>query len=356
MKTKSRFSSVLLTTLLSAMWFACGSDDPNPPDMDGGVAVDGGSCVPATCSDFTGCGTFDDGCGGMVSCTDGCECTDDNFDVTCPQRPCETLRGCSQGQCVYEPVSCGGVACGLSTCTGDDCDLVCTGPGCSDGLYPCGGGTCSGVSQYCDPSPIVTDGEVTYQNICVGPPSQGCGTCGLGDLGCDAENDVFTCVDRTVPVLDEGGIVECDSTVAASTFLFVDAEYTDGASNGSRARPFTTYDDALDAALIRNTRGIVVAGSPVFTTPLRIADGISVYGGYSSAPDFDPEPEARPTWRVGRDDYDAAANQLVGAFARSVTRGTVISHLRVETTDISDLNDGKAGATNIALLARGATA
>ncbi|MEM7676923.1 MAG: hypothetical protein AAF449_13045 [Myxococcota bacterium] len=354
MKTKEHLG-LLLLTLLSFTGLACGGDETRVTNMDGGVAVDGGSCVPANCADFTGCGTFDDGCGSMVSCTQGCECTDDNFDVTCPQRPCETLRGCNQGLCVYEPVSCEGIACGLSTCTGDGCDVVCADPGCSDGLYPCGGGTCSGVNQYCDPSPIVSDGVVTYQNVCVGPPSQGCGTCGLGDLGCDVDNDVFTCIDPIIPVLDEGGVVECDSTVAASTFLFVDADYT-GSADGSRERPFTTYDDALEAALIRNARGIVVGGAPVFTTPLRVADGISIYGGYGNAPDFDPAPEARPVWRVGSDHYNASSNQLVGALARSVTRATVISHLRIETTDIDHLNNGKAGATNIALLARGANA
>lgn len=314
------------------------------------------TCQPATCATLGSCGMFPDGCGGTVSCTDGCECTDDDFDVVCPQRPCETLSGCDQGQCVYEPVICGGAICQPSTCTGDNCDVVCTSAGCDTGLYPCGGGTCAGVNQYCDPAPTVQDGDLVFQNACVGAPSMGCGTCDLGDLGCDDTADSFTCVDITVPVVDEGGIVECDSTVSASTFLFVDTEYTDGNSDGSRARPFTSYDDALASALTRNTRGIVVAGSPVFTTPLRIEDGVSVYGGFQGAPSFDPDFSLRPVWQVGANHFDAANNRLVGATAVSITRGTVISHLRVQTADIETLNDGVAGATNIALLARGAAA
>lgn len=364
MKRSHSHLAVGLTLLVAALAGCSDADDPGieRPDAaqtdvgpDAGGAPDTGSidaCVPSTCAEL-GCGMHPDGCGGTLSCTEGCDCTPDDFETACPERPCETLAGCEAGRCTYAPVTCG-ATCAPSTCTGDDCGLLCTEAGCDQGLYPCGGGTCAGVSQYCDPAPTSVGGVLSYQNRCVAPPTDGCGTCELGRRSCDDAQDRFTCADISVPVSAEGGIVECDSSVAGSTFIYVDNQFAGANSDGSRAAPYRTYDDALAAAVSRRSRGIVIAGSPVFTTPMVVEDGVSVYGGFGAGPRFDPDSDARPVWRVGSDHYDRTANRLVGAVARSITRGTVLSRLRIETTDIPTLAEGGRGATNVALLARSA--
>jgi hypothetical protein len=328
---------------------ASGKGDGGPPGEDSSTP-DG--CEPATCTSLgENCGSFEDGCGGMITCTSGCACTDANFETECPQRPCRTLAGCDGGECQYEPVTCGGSTCGPQDCSGIGCDAICSQDGCDTGVYPCGDALCAEVTQYCDPAPMAEGGEVVYQNVCVGPPQAGCGTCGLGARGCDTDADAFGCEDIPVPVLDSGGEVECDSTAEASTFLYVDTEYAGGESDGSRERPFATFAAAESAANARNARGIVIAGSPTFTEPLTVADGVSLYGGYGRAPEFHPDAEQRPTWQIGAGQYDADTNHLIGATAEGITIPAVLHHITITTADLGDMNDGTAGATNIALLA-----
>ncbi|RYZ65356.1 MAG: hypothetical protein EOP08_07165, partial [Proteobacteria bacterium] len=83
---------------------ASGSGSPD------GASSSGGSCTPKTCAETTDCGTYDDGCGGSLSCTGTCSCTPNDFESVCPPRPCETLAGCTEGKCAYQPVTCGDAA------------------------------------------------------------------------------------------------------------------------------------------------------------------------------------------------------------------------------------------------------
>jgi hypothetical protein len=290
----------------------------------------------------------------MLSCTAACECTEATFETACAPRPCERLAGCAAGQCRYEPVSCGApaAACGKVACEGAGCELVCTptAASCDGRVYACGGAVCAGVTAYCDPSPTVQNGKVVYANACVGPPTSGCGTCGLGRRTCDTGADRFTCQDVPSPV-NAGASVECDSTASASTFLYVDTQYQGGGSDGSRARPFTTYEAARDAAVTRNARAVVIAGSPVITTPLVVASGVSVYGGYGPAPRFEPQPAQRPVWDVPPLPANLANNQLVAARAQNITLRTVLSHLEVRAGSVAGLQLNGHGASSIALLA-----
>lgn len=319
----------------------------------------GGACVPASC-DTLGCGVFPDGCGAMVTCTATCECTEQNFDAACPSRPCMTLAGCVDFKCHYETVSCGlsdggTAACGPTpSCSGAGCGVVCTDDGgCDDKLFACGGGICAGVEQYCDPSPAVMNGVVVYQNQCVAPPKQGCGTCGLGTQACDTTSDRFTCAPLPIPV-EDAGVVECDSTVAGSTFVYLDPAYT-GTEDGSRMRPFSTFGAAATAANSRGARGIVIGGQVTFTEPLVVSNGVSIYGGFGVSPAFVPDASKRPLWNIPATALDTANNRLVGASASNITLSTIVRHVEVRTANVN-ANDGVNGASNLAFLAVNAPA
>lgn len=317
----------------------------------GGGDVDAG-CTPRTCAGL-GCGIFADDCGGMLTCTTTCECTEQNFDTACPSRPCMTLTGCTDFTCDYAPATCAQADGGTQTCTatptcsGPGCGQVCTDAdgGCDNRLYACGGGICASTTSYCDPSPMVMNGKIVYANRCVAPPNVGCGTCQLGAQGCDTTNDRFTCTELNIPVAD-AGVVECDSTVAGSTFIYLDPAYT-GTSDGSKMRPFTTYLAAATAATARGARGIIIGGNPTFTETLVISNGVSVYGGFGVSPLFTPDASKRPLWNIPS--TALVNNRLVGASATGVSLATVVTHLEVRTANIT-ANDGARGASNVGFL------
>lgn len=317
----------------------------------GGGAEQDAGCTARTCAGL-GCGVFTDGCGGMLTCTDSCECTEQNFDTACPSRPCLNLAGCVDFKCSYAPTSCqqpdaGTATCApTTTCSGAGCGRVCTNAdgGCDDKLYACGGGICAGVEAYCDPSPAVMNGKVVFANRCIAPPKVGCGTCQLGTQSCDLTNDRFACSELDIPVAD-AGVVECDSTVSASTFLYVDPAYT-GSSDGSRMRPFVTFGAATTAASARGARGIIIGGNPTFTEPLVVPNGVSIYGGFGVSPLFVPDASKRPQWNIGATALDVANNRLVGASATNVTLATLVRHLDVRTANVTANTNGR-GASNL---------
>lgn len=333
-----------------------GGDGGNPDDggqQTGDAGQDGGNCTPQNCDQTAGCGTYDDGCGGSVTCTQTCGCTEGNFETACAPKPCQTVTGCSPtGSCEYSPVTCGAATCAPAACAGAGCDEVCTTDTCTDRLYPCGSGVCATVAEYCDPRPTISGTSVVYANVCVGPPTRGCGTCDLGVRACDSGDDRFTCNQPPNPVVAAGGTVECDSTLTGATYVYLDTNYTGGGNDGSKAKPFTTYSAALASAQSRSARGIVIAGSPVFQEPLVISDGISLYGGYGASPRFDPDRNHRPKWDIGTTHLNAGTNQLVGATAQDVTNGTVLFHLEIKTAEVTTTDANGNGASSIALVAR----
>lgn len=363
-KLSTRHAAVTLGALLAGALVHCGGDVDNT-DTDtntdggsssgattssGGSSSSGGNCAPKTCADTAQCGTYDDGCGGTLRCESQCRCTSNDFDTTCPPRPCQVVAGCVDQVCQYAPVTCGtGGAerqCAPVACEGEGCGNVATTAGDEQKLYACGGSVCSGTAMYCDPTARVVEGTVTYQNRCVLPPSQGCGTCNLGSSACDTAADRFTCDAVPVPVLEGGGTVECNSTVVGSTFLFVDAEYNNPDADGSRERPYKTYTAAINAALARNARGIVIAGSPTFTEPLTLHNGISVYGGFGASPTFTPDRTQRPKWSIPASARQGSA--LRGALASNITSGTVLYHVAIETESVAAQESGH-GVSNIGL-------
>lgn len=355
-----RFSALGLL-LVGTVHCGSASSEPEPPEADAGVDAaddastdvdqpDASPCVPKICADTEQCGTYEDGCGGTIACDASCVCTPNDFERTCPPRPCEVVAGCTDSRCMYAPVTCGEAgaekACVPVDCSGDGCGNVATAPGEEQKLYPCGGKVCAETTQYCDPTPKASGGTVVFENRCVSRPVVTCGACDLGVASCDTSSDRYVCNDIPQPVLDVGSTEECDSTVVGSTFVFLDVEYTGGSSDGSRERPYTSYGAAIGAALSRNARGIVIAGSPVFTEPMQIADGVSVYGGFQGAPSWIPDRALRPRWEVPAS--AASGTKLVGAVAKNVTKRTVLYHLRIETQDVTAAEQGQ-GVSNVAL-------
>ncbi len=290
----------------------------------------------------------------MITCTATCACTEQNFETACASRPCMTLSGCVDFQCRYVPATCAQPDAGSATCTptpscsGPGCGRVCTDAdaGCEDKLYACGGGICAGVEAYCDPSPMVMNGTVVYANRCVAPPRVGCGTCLLGTQSCESATDRYTCADLAIPVAD-AGVVECDSTVSASTFIYVDPAYT-GSSDGSRMRPFVTFPAAATAAAARGARGIVIGGNAVFTDPLVVPNGVSIYGGFGVSPFFVPDASKRPVWNIPNTPVDAN-NRLVGATASGVSLSAIVRHVEVRTANTTANLSGR-GSSNLGFL------
>ena len=314
-----------------------GVDDADTDAMDGvdgeDVTTEDGPCTPMTCADLGAvCGTFDDGCRGTVECLEACICTDETYETDCPDRACETATGCDGGICAYSPISCAGT------------DCLCLAGGCVDGdLRSCGDRVCAG--QYCDPLPLMEDGRVTFRNQCVNTAGGPCGTCGLGLRSCDTETDAFVCDDIEVPDIDPD-MVECDSTLPGSTFVFVDPAYTGTDPDGSRQRPYLTADEGIEAAAARNARGVIIGGSPTFTTRPDFQSGVSVYGGYGNYPEFVADRDQRPAWEIGEEYLEDG--RLVGVMIRSIDRATILGHLAFRTASIAGVA-GSGSASNYGL-------
>lgn len=363
-----------------ALFEGRGGGDGEPDDVQGGArdvgdipdvqgTEDGGTlddvaldadvnvpdaCEPRACAP-TDCGNVDDGCGDTLNCTAGCACTEADFNDVCPPRPCQTVTGCENAVCVYAPVTCGAQTCLPAACEGDACELLCDDESCTEGLYPCGDARCAGIEQFCDPAPIVVSGQIRYANTCVAPPTTGCGTCDLGRRSCDIDEDRFVCDNLNLPLRLLQDVV-CDSEAEESTLIFVDAAYEGATENGSRSAPYRTYDSALARAQASGRpRGIIIAGSPVFTDPLTIVNGVSIYGGFGASPEFAPTSTGRPRWNIGLDHYDATRNELTGALAQNIEASTVISNVRIRTVDIPASRAGRDGASNVALRATNAS-
>lgn len=300
------------------------------------ASPDAGSCVPERCP-ANACGAFDDGCGTMIQCTDGCACTD--FLSDCPQLPCERAVGCEAGRCAYAPTTCSDAAC---RCPGAECDEATP--------RPCGEEACP--AQFCDSAPYLEGATLRYANACIADVTAPCGTCDLGLRACDPEtSDPETsviCRDVPLPGVDPA-LVECDSTRATSTFVFVDDEYPGADADGSRERPFADLEAALTAAAQRNARAVVVSGSPVIEGPLVLRDGISILGGYARRPSYQRDPLRRPRWVVGAE--HVADGRLVGVEAIDITQATVLQGIAVETGSLADQPRAGPGAVNHAVLA-----
>jgi hypothetical protein len=182
-----------------------------------------------------------------------------------------------------------------------------------------------------------------------------CGTCGLGKPNC-TDPASFVCEDIEVLGLS-GAEVNCDSTSADSTFVFLDKTFTGPSPDGSRDAPFVTLADALAAASKpgRAATTVVIAGSPVYTDPLVLPDGVSIRGGYTATDDtgaftgvWRRDLSRRPIWNVPAS--AVADHALVGLRAAHIHRTTIVADVTVVTQPIAPASTD-TGATNIGVLA-----
>lgn len=254
------------------------------------------------------------------------ECTTSSYEDECPTRPCRVAVGCSDvGACEYAPLRCDGEVC---ECSGDDCG--------DDELRPCGENACGG--EFCDPAPETSGGETVWGNVCVAPPTgETCGTCELGATRC--RDSGIVCEDRIerAPPRGELDQLECDSTSASTSFLYVDTGYDGSDSDGSREAPYTDLSVAIAEAEQSTAVGIVIGGSPTFEGRLEIPDGVSLYGGFANFPSFEATGGLRPTIEAGIDSADGEV--VVGVVATDIESRTVVSGLEIRTTG-ADAEDG----------------
>ena len=335
-----------------------GAPDMPLADMDacGGSCADNevchmdACCAPQTC-EALGCGTHET-CGQALDCGP-CACSQDNFQADCPSRPCERVVGCEPdgAGCIYEPVLCDRMAC---TCIDP---MGCT----EDELRRCfdenNGLTCPAIA--CDPSPMMgSGGEPLFANVCVQPERAscdtgdvcvgsaecqldtcvptGCGTCQLGRWECNGDMSGAECDEIDFSILGLPAI-ECDDTLATSTFIFVDPDVGDDVlAQGSREVPFATLEAAMARAVMRPPAVIIVGRTPGIVGPLTLVDGVSIIGGFGGAPGWIRNPDLSPVIQVSNVPTD---EDSVGVVARNITSPTIFRGFSI---DVARATDGRS--------------
>lgn len=137
------------------------------------------ACTPITCADSDSCATdADDGCGGTIDCSNGCEPGALCLDEVC----CMPATECAKGSCgLAADDGCGGTFdCSDACPTGEVCR---NGRCCVPTATTCPPGVCGGVSDGCggtvDCADSCASGEVCFEDKCCTPetecPSDACG-------------------------------------------------------------------------------------------------------------------------------------------------------------------------------------
>ena len=306
---------------------------------DSEVCFEDVCCTPETVCGAGQCGTVTDGCGATIDC--GVCCTADNFAEVCPSRPCEVVTACDENQeCVYEPVTCGGSAC------------VCAGATCTDTeIRDCrdpGALVCP--ADFCDPSPSMVDNKIIYANTCIEPDgaicdfsnlcAQGacsgstcveaeCGPCNLGFWECAPMTTNATCYGIPLSAADLAS-TNCNDSSANSTFIYLDhLAGTDAADSGSRAQPYESFDLAVAAAKQRGAKGVIVRSGLTLSSTVVLENGISLYGGFSGAPNWKYD---GGTLNVNVTATDANGN-VVAVIAHDITERTVLYRVNIHAGD-----------------------
>lgn len=210
---------------------------------------------------------------------------------------------------------------------------------------------------------MVVNGEMHYQNRCIDTTEGICGTCGLSALTCSEEG--FQC-DRRGDSILEGlnlELVECDGSSPSAALVFLDphAQLDElEEPDGSREKPFLDIHSATNAAVGRGAVAVIIGGSPTFEGLFQVVDGVSLIGGFTGFPEFNPAPEEQPRFEVGIEDFNLDAHRLTAVEAFNIIRPTRLRHLYIGTADLGDIDavgrEDLLGGANIALLAIGAPA
>lgn len=208
---------------------ACG--DPNPCTVDGCSEPGGCTSAPAMtgtpCSDNNAC-TMGDGCdgagacqpGGMLTCDDGKECTNDS---------CSTATGCvftnRTGTCTDDGNECTNDVCGGGLCTHPARTGSCTDDGNACTNDSCSGGVCTHPNKTngtaCNDGTFCTNPDTCQGGLC-GGAARSCGdTNACTSDTCDETNQtcvhdpITPCCGNSVP--EPGGGEECDDGNTSNT-------------------------------------------------------------------------------------------------------------------------------------------
>ncbi len=179
-------------------------------------------------------------------------------------------------------------------------------------LTACPEGACGATSDGCG-------GQLSCAPCaCEGgqPTRPGCGLCELSPLRCDGEQG--SC--EAIP-FSSSAQLDCDTGL-----VYVDASAT-GEPDGSKDAPYPTLQAAIDASADQGPRAILIAGSPIFPEAIRVANGVSILGGFREG-DWAPDATFRPTIQAP----DTGAD-IIGVSVNAVRSPTLIHGLDVRTPD-----------------------
>jgi hypothetical protein len=325
-------------------------------------------CKPCD-ADFE-CGGLADRC---VELEDGSYCaTDCQVDGLCPPGfDCRDYDGARQ--CMPESNFC-------SDCFDQDEDGYGVGEGClgvdcqdlDDSIFEGAPELCDFKDNDCDLN-IDEDIDVTRDpnncggcnirctlpnavNICVSSECfiQSCNP-GYYDLDDEAPGCEYNCVDENLSIVDEPDSDYADTNCDGidgdiETSIFVNAVHGNPDGSGDIDDPVNTIWRGI--ALAQATAGarpnvLVAEGSYTGQTAeqaLRVADGISVFGGYDAV-----------TWRRSTENLTLIGGAATAVEARDIVTRTVLSQLTIQADTGTTLPGGR-GENSIALLAINANA
>lgn len=140
-----------------------------------------------------------------------------------------------------------------------------------------------------------------------------CGPCSLGRYSCDLDECTF-------------GIAQSEEVTCSEDVLFVSENADEG--NGTKSSPFSSLDKAIAAATSnQDIRAIIIAGSPDINGPVKILDGVSIYGGYEPE-SWDPSTSQRPSIITTQAQSDEL---MVGIRVEQLLRPTSLNRIRVQS-------------------------
>lgn len=168
---------------------------------------------------------------------------------------------------------------------------------------------CGSVEDGCGGTFECTEG-CACEDTAVQIPS--CGMCSLGVTRCDGEAPMGAC---EMPLRLTEAVGELQAADCEARIVYVDLLRA-SSGDGSLDAPAGDLQVAIDRAQAPSV--IVVAGEPSIETEIRLRDGVSLLGGFTTQ--FERDETKRP----------ALAR---GVIARDITSTTVVSRFNVRTPD-----------------------
>lgn len=152
---------------------------------------------------------------------------------------------------------------------------------------------------------------------CVGgqPQQEGCGTCDLGALSCDA--DVAKCDELPLPQLTPD---QCAQRIYVS-------KQAQAGGDGTIQSPLQSIQAGIDAAKARGAKLVLVAGSDSFEESITLANGVSILGGFQPTT-FKRDLSYRPVLAV-----PDLGSDIFAVTGRELNQPALISYLQVKTPD-----------------------